>query len=105
MKNLSIKQRLIILGIITILGIVSIHYSAKVLSNQEKALLNIHEKVSQIETYVLTVRKYEKDFLARNDMTYVLKLHTELSKLNTHINELMILSKNNDIQTEELSQY
>ncbi len=104
MKNLSIKQRLIILGIITILGIISIHTSAKVLSNQEKALLNIHEKVSQIETHVLTVRKYEKDFLARNDMKYVLKLHSKLSKLNKHINDLMILSKNNDIETEELSQ-
>ena len=62
MKNLSIKLRLIILGVITILGIVSIHYSAKVLGDQEKALLNIREEVAAIETHVLELRKHEKIF-------------------------------------------
>jgi methyl-accepting chemotaxis protein len=104
MKNLSIKQRLVILGVITILGIISIHYSAKVLSDQEKTLLGIHEEVAEIEIHVLTIRKHEKDFLARDDVKYVKKLHDELNELNKHIKDLIVLSKNNNIETEELTQ-
>ena len=104
MKNISIKQRLIMLGIITILGIFSIHFSGKILGDQEKTLLQIHEEVLEINVYILTIRKHEKDFLARNDLKYVQKLYDELSELNRHIKDLIIKSKENELNTKELSQ-
>ena len=103
-KNISIKQRLIMLGIITILGIFSIHFSGKFLGDQEKTLLHIHEEVSQINGHILTIRKHEKDFLARNDLKYVQKLYDELSELNKHIKGLMTQLKENGLNTKELSQ-
>ena len=104
MKNLSIKQRLIMLGIITILGIFSIHFSAKILGDQEKTLLRIHEEVSEINLHILTIRKHEKDFLARSDLKYVKKLYDELTELNKHIKDLIIQSEENGLNTKELSQ-
>ncbi|MDA7848041.1 methyl-accepting chemotaxis protein [Sulfurospirillum sp.] len=104
MKNLSIKQRLIVLGFITVLGIISVQYSAKFLSDQEKTLLHIHQEVARIKIHILTIRKYEKDFLSRNDTKYVKKLHDRLNTLNKHINNLILLSKNADLKTKELTQ-
>ncbi len=104
MKSISIKQRLIMLGIITILGIFSIHFSGKILGDQEKILLQIHEEVLEINVYILTIRKHEKDFLSRNDLKYVQKLYDELSELNRHIKNLIIKSKENGLNTKELSQ-
>ncbi|WP_458699798.1 methyl-accepting chemotaxis protein [Sulfurospirillum sp. 1307] len=103
MKNLSIKMRLIILGAITILGILSIHTVATVFNNQEKRLTTLHEEVSNIETHVLELRKHEKDFLARSDMKYAKKLNDAEKELETHINSLIKEAKELDLKTGNLS--
>jgi len=59
------------------------------LSNQEKTLLGIHEEVAETEIHVLKMRKHEKDFLARDDVKYVKKLHDELNELQKHIKDLL----------------
>lgn len=73
------------------------------MSNQEKTLLGIHEEVAETEIHVLKMRKHEKDFLARDDVKYVKKLHDELNELQKQIKDLIILSKQNSINTEELT--
>lgn len=102
MKNLSIKVRLIILGFVTVFGVLSIHFSAKILNDQEKRLFIIKMEANTIKEHILIIRKHEKDFLSRLDVKYEKALHDEITKLKEHLEELITLAKNEDIHYDDL---
>lgn len=104
MKNLSIKMRLTLLGAITILGLLLVLYSSKLLNEEEKTLLQIKSDVQAINEYILKIRKNEKDFLARGDVKYEELLHEEVNALGSHLDELMVKTKKASIHASELGE-
>lgn len=97
-------MRLTLLGAITVLGLLLVLYSSKLLSEEEKTLLQIKSDVQAINEYILKIRKNEKDFLARGDVKYEKLLYEEVNALGSHLDELVVKTKKASIHASELGE-
>ena len=70
MQNLSIKMKLTIVAILAGLGMLLMAANQFWALSNTGALQDIRVKVSDIESGMLTLRRNEKDFLARKDLKY-----------------------------------
>ncbi len=88
MPSFSIKQKFILIGTITtmaILGVVILdHYSTGQLRNLE----TIRLQIAAIESEILSLRRNEKDFLARKDKQYLTTFHQHGDHLQTQLQSL-----------------
>lgn len=97
-------MRLILLGVVTLFGLVSINFSAKILNDKEKYLFSVKTEINTINEHVLTIRKHEKDFLARGDIKYEKALHDEIKELFKHIDGLVFMVNKANIKDDELKE-
>jgi len=104
LKHLSIKARNILLGCIVLLGLITIHTTAKIFNDQEKELLALKMQVASVKEGILTLRKHEKDFLARRDVAYETLFHGSATKLVSHLQMIHASAQTLGIDITTLSQ-
>ncbi len=75
-------------------------YSASYISNLQQAQL----QVSRVETGMLTLRRNEKDFLARHDLRYQKKFESNYQTLQEHVTALQDLLTGSDIDSSQVTQ-
>ena len=88
MQNLSLKHKFILVGglaTLSVLGMVGLNqYSTRTLGELD----TIELEATQVEVGMLTLRRNEKDFLARNELKYQDKFNANLDALISQTNEL-----------------
>ncbi len=89
--NISIKAKFTFTVAAVILGMGFMfliqYYSTNMISHKKDSIISMH----RIETGMLTLRRNEKDFLARNDLEYYKKFNNNYQILQ---NQILILNKN-----------
>jgi len=85
LRNFSIKQRLFInaiaVGIAMLIMLLLLIYQ----SSQQSHLSQLRLEVATLQTDVLTLRRHEKDFLMRRELSYQEKYHQVLKTLQSDI--------------------
>ena len=76
MSNLSIRAKLVIVTILTIIGFIILVLFNYQSNTRLDYLNNVESSVEKLQTDILNLRKHEKDFLLRKDLKY-LKLFDE----------------------------
>ena len=102
LNKLSIKQRLSLIMVTTIIGIFIIVFLSSQLNDTQTRLANIKNSLSIIEVSILEERKHEKDFLARRNVKYIDKFTKTMLTLDQEISLLQTSLENSDIPIDEL---
>ncbi len=104
MSNYSIKTKLILLTLLFALGMVGMlalsRYSANHIFNLQQAQL----QVSKVETGMLTLRRNEKDFLARHALKYQKKFDANYQLLQKQVSELKNLLMKSGMNSDQVSE-
>jgi len=93
--NMSLKKKIILLGITVFSGLILIIISTVASSNRLTSLFKDKETALEIKTEMLSLRKNEKDFMMRNDLKYAAEFDTHAKVLKDRLDELMANNKNN----------
>jgi methyl-accepting chemotaxis protein len=105
LRNFSIKQRLLVnavsVGLALLLMLALLIYQ----SAQQNELAALRLKVSTLNNDVLVLRRYEKDFLLLQELSYQDKYQQEFSKLLAHSQELKEGLADADISTQPLDEF
>lgn len=94
---MTIKQKLISLGVVAILGVIFLLGGASLFVNEGKQLFHAVELVHELETRLLQLRRNEKDFLLRQDLTYLDKFNDNFDKFVNSENELNEILVSHDL--------
>ena len=78
---LSIKQRLILMAAVSIFSLVTLFLLGNYATHKVEALERAVVKAAYIEVDMLTLRRNEKDFLARKDLKYQEKFNGNFEKM------------------------
>lgn len=97
-NNITIRFKLVLIGIIVILLIGGLIGTQMVTSSTIVDLKNGEKLISQIYKELLMLRRNEKDFLVRKDLKYQEKFHANYSVLESHIHELGGILDQNDLE-------
>ena len=101
-NKMSIRAKLIILGSITILALITtlglFFYSMELSENLNGGTA----LVKQIKLDILTLRRNEKDFLARKDLKYQERFQNNHVVLMDHIESLMVFEQSLDLDKSQL---
>lgn len=68
--NISLKMKVIVLGTVSVAGLVIIFLSTGFTQSIIRGLIDDKQAVANLKNHMLTLRKHEKDFLLRLDMKY-----------------------------------
>lgn len=105
LRNFSIKQRLLInaiaVGVAMLMMLLLLIYQ----SSQQSSLAALRLNVASLHTDVLTLRRHEKDFLMRRELSYQEKYHQVFKKLQTDISDLKQGLQDADIDTAPLDDF
>ncbi len=104
MNNCSIKTKLILLTLLFALGMIGMLALARYNTSHIFDLQQAQLLVSKIETGMLTLRRNEKDFLARHALKYQEKFETNFQHLQQHVTRLQDLLTESGIDAGRLSQ-
>ncbi len=85
LKNISIRVRLFLILVISVVGTLTLATFALHLSSIQKNISESTDILSQIEILILQERRNEKDFLARKKPKYVTKFDTTMQQLQQQI--------------------
>jgi len=102
LNKMSIKQRLSIIIVTTIIGIFIILFLSSRLNDTQARLADIKNSLSTVKVSILEERKHEKDFLARRNIKYIDKFTKTMKSLQKEISLLNTSLNNSDISTDEL---
>ena len=100
--NLSIKARNILLACVVLLGLTTIHITAKIFNDKEKGLMTLRSDVSSINESILVLRKYEKDFLMRHDVKYEKSLLESAAHLQEQLKKIIREADTKGLDTTQL---
>lgn len=92
LSNISIKTKLISICLITLIGMMSITAIEYSFEKSQDRLTASLISIEHLNAGMLTLRKNEKDFLARKDEKYVQQFSQNLESLNADIQELKSLN-------------
>ena len=92
LTNLTIKNRLFANAIVVAIALSILFGMMLVNSNVLNTLGLSLAKVEKLEAQVLTLRKHEKDFLARKDMKYVKEFQSTVKKLQKNTMDLQLIA-------------
>lgn len=105
LRNFSIKQRLLInaiaVGVAMLIMLLLLIYQ----SSQQSSLSQLRLDIATLQTDVLTLRRNEKDFLMRRELSYQEKYHQVFKKLQSHISQLKQGLQQADIDTAPLDDF
>lgn len=101
--NLTIKQRLILMALISILSLLTLLMLGSYATHKVKALETDAIKATYLETEMLMLRRNEKDFLARKDLKYQDKFNANLGVLLANTEALKQDLDGHDIDSSTLT--
>ncbi|RVU40327.1 methyl-accepting chemotaxis protein [Rheinheimera riviphila] len=105
LRNFSIKQRLLInaiaVGVAMLIMLLLLIYQ----SSQQSSLSALRLDIAALQTDVLTLRRHEKDFLMRRELSYQEKYHQVFKELQSHISHLKQGLQDADIDTTPLDDF
>ncbi|PSW07537.1 methyl-accepting chemotaxis protein [Photobacterium lipolyticum] len=99
---MSIKRTLHCIVAIILLAMAALMISSHYFIGKIETVMEASQLVYIVEVDVLTLRKEEKDFLARKDLKYKAQFDKSLDQLHTHIQKLKITLADADIPFEML---
>lgn len=105
LTNLTIRSRLQVNAIVIAFALLTLFILMLVNLNKMNDLGHALAKVETLNAQVLTLRRNEKDFLARKDLKYVELFNKNSSLLSTYISELEVMTNELGIQTSELASF
>ncbi|MDU0113610.1 methyl-accepting chemotaxis protein [Psychrosphaera aquimarina] len=105
LTNLTIKNRLFANAIVVAIALSILFGMMLVNSNVLNTLGLSLAKVEKLEAQVLTLRKHEKDFLARKDMKYVKEFQSTVKKLQKNTVDLQLIADELNFEVPELSNF
>ncbi|MBU2916921.1 methyl-accepting chemotaxis protein [Psychrosphaera sp. F3M07] len=105
LTNLTIKNRLFANAIVVAIALSILFGMMLVNSNVLNTLGLSLAKVEKLEAQVLTLRKHEKDFLARKDMKYVKEFQSTVKKLQKNTMDLQLIADELNFEVPELSNF
>ena len=91
MSNMSIKFKLILSTVISVIGLVSVLLFLEYEMNETSKLGEAQAKVELLKADMLMLRRNEKDFIMRKDLKYKKKFQKNVKKLQQHSDELKVL--------------
>jgi methyl-accepting chemotaxis protein len=100
----SIRVKMILFGLIAIIGIVSMALLKLGSDSVLNRLYQARGHISEIRSGMLTLRRNEKDFLARNDLKYVDKFENNYAQLIVRTDELTGLLQDTDIDDSDVQE-
>lgn len=102
---MSIKQKLYLLGVIAILGVLSLLFATNNFVRTSNELSQAAKLVDKLEIRLLNLRRNEKDFLLRHDLKYLDKFSKNINTfLNLEDDLTAILTKQNLPSSRQLRQ-
>ena len=104
-KSITIKLKLFIFSTIAIISIIFMAYMAYSSVKNIKSLEQAKTMVSDLKSDMLTLRRNEKDFLARKDLKYKGKFKSNVAKLKEDVETLNISLNENAIDTTSLTSF
>jgi methyl-accepting chemotaxis protein len=81
-NKLIVNSGILVLAMILMLGLLT--YSSSVLQHD----IDIAKNIGKVESYVLQLRRNEKDFIARKNLKYLSKFNANMKKLQQHVSLL-----------------
>jgi len=93
--NMSLKKKIILLGITVFSGLILIIISTVSSSSKLTALFGDKEAALEIKTEMLSLRKNEKDFMMRNELKYAAEFDTHAKQLSETLEALMTNNQDN----------
>ena len=109
---MNIKQKLILIVTLVILGLITLYIESSISQNKVAALNNIRFGLKDVQISLLQLRRNEKDFLLRQDQQYqeifeinATQAQTSLIKLKATLQASDIALGNINIIEKKLSQY
>ncbi len=98
----TIKSRLLTITIISVLSFLFLGLFFYNSSRELKQLSTMNFDVKNIETYILQLRRNEKDFLARKDLKYQKKYKQNYMKLQSNIENIKLKMANYGLAMKEI---
>jgi len=102
---MSIKLKLIVSAVISVVGlgvmVLMLNFSLNSLSSLDGA----KEKIEELKSDMLMLRRNEKDFLLRKDLKYKAKFEKNVDILHTDSSQLQELLIINDIKTTKIKEF
>lgn len=90
LAQLTIKKRLMAISIVVAVALSFLFVMMLVNGSQLSKLGSLSAQVTYLEAQVLTLRRNEKDFLARKDLKYLDKFQSKVSELQRNIGQIKI---------------
>lgn len=104
LSNISIKNKHLIILVFVISGLILTTGASIYEFNRIGELNNILLVKEQLKANVLTLRKHEKDFLARKDVKYGEKFSKTIVQLNSGIEQLDLVMSEQGLQSDHSRQ-
>jgi methyl-accepting chemotaxis protein len=104
MPGLSIKLKLIAMGLLILIGLAAIFGIQQYMGRTLLEFSRIQLLASKAESGMLMLRRNEKDFLARNDLKYRDKFSANYEKLQTITSQFKALQEKNGLSTKKTSE-
>ncbi len=105
LRNLSIKNRLMVNSVVVGAAMLVMLVLLIFQNMQFNALAAIKVEISSLEREVLVLRRHEKDFLMRKDISYQDKFNQTMQELNQGLNTLEQDLSAHDIDTSSLKNF
>ncbi|MDF4796358.1 methyl-accepting chemotaxis protein, partial [Vibrio parahaemolyticus] len=98
---MTIRQKLYFLGVIAILGIVTLLGTSSHFANQNNELNHAVKLVGDLEIRLLNLRRNEKDFLLRSNVKYLDKFDSNVDKFLSTEKELAQILNRYDLPSSQ----
>jgi methyl-accepting chemotaxis protein len=99
--NLTIKQKLIALAIFVLVALLVLFIESQYASNQQTNLNYVKSKTYQLQSDMLMLRRNEKDFIIRKDISYLGKFNKNMSAAKATLSDLIAGVEAADLSVNE----
>lgn len=102
MKTLTIKSKLLVVAAVAVLGLLSVGILVVMNADSRQGLEAAERALMNSKATMLTLRRYEKDFQARKEMSYVDSFHEDLAVGKQQLDVVVRQLSNTSVDLSEL---
>lgn len=104
LKRTSIQHQLMFLAGFVAVGMISLSLISHMTNQQVRELSQARLAIAQIEAGMLTLRRNEKDFMARRDLKYVNKYSDNFNNMLADVDRLQAILDDSGVDSSEANQ-
>jgi len=101
-KNMTLKVKFTLAGILVAASLISVLFIAQHTTKKLKIFHDVKLSISQLDVTMLTLRRNEKDFLARKTLKYQKKFNKNFSVLKENIVNLTDVAAKANLDTQNI---